>query len=62
VITLNGLVGAMVEPSGDRPSLPEGGAGVQVGNAVEDRPDFVWMGWDEWVQNYPQLADQRAKT
>lgn len=62
VITMNGLVGALVEPSGGQPSLPGGGAGVQVGNTVEDRPDFVWMGWDEWLQAYPQLADQRAKT
>jgi hypothetical protein len=62
VITMNGLVGALVEPSGVQPSLPGAGAGVQVGNTVEDRPDFVWMGWDEWLQAYPQLADQRAKT
>jgi hypothetical protein len=30
--------------------------GVRVGSAVEDRPDFRWMSWEEWLRNYPQLA------
>ena len=30
--------------------------GIRVGDAVKDRPDFVWMGWDEWLREYRQLA------
>jgi len=59
VISMSDIVGGLVDPSGSQPALPGGGAGVRVGNAVEDRPDFVWMGWDEWLRNYPQLSDQR---
>jgi len=51
------IVGGLVEPSGSRPALPGGGADVRVGDAVEDRPDFVWMGWDAWLRNYPHLAN-----
>jgi glycine/D-amino acid oxidase-like deaminating enzyme len=50
------IVGELVGPSGNQPALPGGGAGVRVGNAVEDRPDFVWMGCDEWLRKYPQLS------
>jgi glycine/D-amino acid oxidase-like deaminating enzyme len=50
------IVGGLVDPSGDQRELPGGGAGVQVGNVVEDRPDFVWMGWDAWSRKYPQLT------
>ncbi len=52
------IVGGLVDPSGNQPALPGGGAGVRVGDAVEDRPDFVWMGWDEWFRKYPQLSVQ----
>jgi glycine/D-amino acid oxidase-like deaminating enzyme len=52
------IVGGLVDPSGSQPALPDGGAGVRVGNAVEDRPDFVWMGWGEWLRKYPQLSVQ----
>jgi hypothetical protein len=31
---------------------------MRVGDAVEDRPDFIWMGWEEWLRNYPQMANQ----
>jgi FAD dependent oxidoreductase len=57
-ITMCEIVGGLVDPSGDQPALPGGGAGVRVGSAVEDRPDFVWMGWDEWLRKYPQLSVQ----
>jgi hypothetical protein len=50
------IVGGLVDPNGSQPSLPEGGVGVQVGHAVEDRPDFSWMGWDEWLRKYPLLS------
>jgi glycine/D-amino acid oxidase-like deaminating enzyme len=52
------IVGGLVDPSGDQPAVPGGGAGVRVGNAVEDRPDFVWMGWDEWLRKYPLFSVQ----
>jgi glycine/D-amino acid oxidase-like deaminating enzyme len=55
-ITISEIVGGMIDPSGSRPPLPGGGVGVGVGSAVEDRPDFVWMGWDEWLRKYPQLS------
>jgi hypothetical protein len=48
------IVGGLVDPSGGERPLPGGGAGVHVGHPVEDRPDFVWMGWDEWSRKYPQ--------
>ena len=48
------IVGGLVDPSGSQPLVPGGGAGVQAGSAVEDRPNFVWMGWDEWSRQYPQ--------
>jgi hypothetical protein len=50
------IVGGMIDPSGSQPPVRGGGQGVRVGRAVEDRPDFVWMGWDEWLQTYPQLS------
>jgi hypothetical protein len=55
------IVGELVDPSGNQPALPGGGAGARVGNAVEDRPDFVWMGWDEWLRKYPQLSVQASQ-
>jgi hypothetical protein len=55
------MVGGLVDPSGNQPALPGGGAGVRVGNAVEDRPDFVWMGWHEWLRKYPQLSVQASQ-
>jgi hypothetical protein len=48
------IVGGLVDPSGSQLPLPSGGAGVRVGNAVEDRADFVWMDWDAWLRKYPQ--------
>ncbi len=55
-VRLNEIVGGLVDPSGSRRQLPNAGVGVQVGDAVEDRPDFVWVGWEEWSQKYPQLS------
>ncbi|MDP9325828.1 MAG: FAD-dependent oxidoreductase [Candidatus Dormibacteraeota bacterium] len=57
VATMTDIIGGLVDPSGTQPPLPGGGAGVRVGSAVEDRPDFTWMAWDEWLQNYPQLSN-----
>jgi hypothetical protein len=56
VITMREVVGGLVAPSGSTPPLPGGGAGVRVGNAVEDRSDFVWMGWGEWLPKHAQLS------
>jgi hypothetical protein len=50
------IVSGLVDPGGSQAPLPGAGTGVQAGNAVEDRPDFVWMGWDRWLQKYPQLS------
>ena len=52
------IVGGLVDPSGSQRPLTGGGIGVRVGSPVEDRPDFVWMGWDEWLRKYPQLSVQ----
>jgi glycine/D-amino acid oxidase-like deaminating enzyme len=58
VMTIGDIVGGLVDPSGSQPPLPGGGLDVRVGDAVEDRPDFVWTGWNEWLRLYPQLANQ----
>jgi glycine/D-amino acid oxidase-like deaminating enzyme len=50
------IVIGLVDPCGSQPPLTGGGVGVRVGSAVEDRPDFVWMGWDEWLRKYPELS------
>jgi glycine/D-amino acid oxidase-like deaminating enzyme len=52
------IVGGLVDPGGSQPPLTGGGVDVRVGSAVEDRPDFVWMRWDEWLRKYPQLSVQ----
>ena len=57
-ITICEIVGRLFDPSRSQPPLPGGGGGVQVGSAVEDRPDFLWFGWDEWLRKYPQLSVQ----
>jgi glycine/D-amino acid oxidase-like deaminating enzyme len=54
--TMTDILGGLVDPSRSQPPLPGGGDGVRVGQAVEDRPGFVWAGWDEWLQRYPDLA------
>jgi hypothetical protein len=53
------IVGGLLDPSGSQPPLPGGGAVVRVGSAMEDRPDYVWMGWHEWLRKYPQISAQR---
>ncbi|HEV2034355.1 MAG TPA: FAD-dependent oxidoreductase [Candidatus Dormibacteraeota bacterium] len=53
------IVGGLVAPSGSRRPLPGGGTGVTVGCAVEDRSDFVWMGWNEWLRRYPLISAHR---
>ena len=50
------IVGGLVDPRGSQQPLTRGGLGVRVGSAVEDRPDFVWLGWAEWLRKYPQLS------
>jgi len=55
------IIGGLVDPSGSQPLLTGGGVGVRVGSAVEDGPDFVWMGWDEWLRKYPQLPVQASQ-
>jgi glycine/D-amino acid oxidase-like deaminating enzyme len=52
------IVGGLVDPGGSQPPLTGAGVGVRVGSAVEDRPDFVWMGWDEWLRKHPQFSVQ----
>ena len=52
------IVAGLVDPNGNQLALPGGGAGVLVGKAVEDRPDFAWLGWDEWLRKYPPLSVQ----
>lgn len=47
-IRLSEIVGELVDPGGTQAPLPLGGAGVRVGSAVEDRPDFAWTPWEEW--------------
>ena len=59
-ITLSDLVGGLVDPSNSRPELPGGGVGVKVGDVVEDRPDFSWMGWDEWSSPFMGAAPLRG--
>src|SRR5438132_1156364 len=59
-ITLSEIVGGLVDPSNTQPELPGGGVGVKVGDVVEERPDFSWMGWDEWSKKYPQFAVQTS--
>jgi glycine/D-amino acid oxidase-like deaminating enzyme len=52
------IIGGLVEPSATPTPLPTGGAEVRVGDAVEDRPDFSWMSWEEWLRNYPRLSEK----
>ena len=52
------IVGGLVDPSHSQTALAGGGVGMRVGDPVEDRSDFVWMGWNEWVSKYPQFSLQ----
>jgi hypothetical protein len=58
VTTIGEIVGRLFAPAGAQPPLPSAGLGVPVGDPVEDRPDFVWMGLEEWLRKYPQLSVQ----
>ena len=29
--------------------------------AVEDRADFAWMGWTEWLREYPRISGQMVR-
>lgn len=46
------IASGLVDPSGAQLQLPGGGIGVEVGCAVEDRPDFCWLAPDEWALQY----------
>jgi glycine/D-amino acid oxidase-like deaminating enzyme len=59
VPAIRAIVGGLVEPNGTQPPLPGGGVNVRVGNPVEDRADFAWMTWNEWLRSYPELQDTR---
>jgi glycine/D-amino acid oxidase-like deaminating enzyme len=50
--TLSEILGGLFAPSGAQPPLPSAGVGVRVGDPVEDRQDFVWMGLEEWSGKY----------
>jgi FAD dependent oxidoreductase len=57
---LRGIVAALVAPSSRHEAVPGAGVDVRAGSAVEDRPDFTWMGWDGWLERYPELVVQPA--
>jgi glycine/D-amino acid oxidase-like deaminating enzyme len=50
--TLSEILGGLFAPTGAQPPLPSAGVGVRVGDPVEDRQDFVWMGLEEWSGKY----------
>jgi len=49
--TICDIVGGLVDPSGAHPGVPGGGVGLRVGIPVEDRQEFVWMGFEEWSRS-----------
>jgi len=53
---IEGIASGLVDPSGAQFQLPDGGTGVEVGCAVEDRADFHWLTPDQWLLRY---ADPR---
>jgi hypothetical protein len=59
--TLSEILGELFEPSGVQPALPAGGVGVRVGDPVEDRPDFKWMGLEEWSEKYSRSGVVAAR-
>lgn len=44
------LLRSLAVPSRAQPALPGAGQGVRVGGPVEDRPEFVWRPWQEWLR------------
>jgi glycine/D-amino acid oxidase-like deaminating enzyme len=50
--TICEIAGRLFGPGRAQTALPSAGVGVQVGDPVEDRPDFVWMGLEEWSRKY----------
>jgi hypothetical protein len=46
------IVDGLFDPSGAQPALPGAGVDLRVADPVEDREDFVWMGWEEWSRNH----------
>ena len=50
--TICEIVGRLADPSGAQAPLPRGGIGLRVGVPVEDRPEFVWMGFEEWSRSF----------
>jgi len=59
--TICEIVGKLVDPSGTQPPLPSGGVGLRVGDPVEDRPDFKWMGLGEWSGKYSRSGVVAAR-
>ena len=50
--TIDEIAGRLFGPARAQPALPSANVGIQVGDPVEDRPDFVWMGLEEWLRRY----------
>lgn len=61
VIRISDLVAGLVEPSGSQPALPGGGVGVHVATPVEDRPDFAWTSWQDWVRMDPDRSSSTGE-
>jgi hypothetical protein len=56
--TISEIVPMLADPSGGQPALPRGGVGLGVGIPVEDRPEFVWMGFEEWSRSVVPAASR----
>jgi FAD dependent oxidoreductase len=56
--TICEIVGKVADPSAAQPPLPRGGMGLRVGIPVEDRQEFVWMGFEEWSRSFVPAASR----
>ena len=45
------LVRGLTAPSGAQPALAGAGQGVRVGLPVEERPEFTWQSWEDWLRS-----------
>jgi glycine/D-amino acid oxidase-like deaminating enzyme len=59
--TLCEILGGLIVPTGAQRALPGGGVGVRVGDPVEDRPDFKWMGLRDWSEKYSRSGVVAAR-
>jgi glycine/D-amino acid oxidase-like deaminating enzyme len=48
------LVRGLGAPSHAEPALTGAGHGVRVGSPVEDRSEFVWQSWEDWLRSLAQ--------